>query len=78
MCIGIYIFKDYYGISPHGCLKKIRLNNVKRDLMKSDVQKVRIADIANKWGFWHMGQFAADYRNLFNELPSQTMSKAAY
>ncbi len=46
--------------------------------MKSDVEEVRIADIANKWGFWRMGQIAADYRNLFNELPSQTMSKAAY
>ena len=30
-----YIFKSYYEISPHAYLKKIRLNNVQRELMKS-------------------------------------------
>ena len=31
------------------------------------------ADSANNWGFWHMGQFAKDYRRLFGELPSKTL-----
>jgi len=31
--------------------------------------------MANRHGFWHMGQFAKDYKNLFGELPSQTLSK---
>ncbi len=34
---------------------------------------VKISDIANLHGFWHMGKFAADYRGLFDELPSQTI-----
>jgi len=25
-----------------------------------------------RWGFWHFGHFAQDYRRLFGELPSQT------
>jgi len=29
--------------------------------------------VANAWGFWHMGQFARDYRRLFGELPSDTL-----
>ena len=33
----------------------------------------KIGDIASQWGFWHMDQFAADYLNLFGELPSITM-----
>ncbi|MCK5375915.1 MAG: helix-turn-helix domain-containing protein, partial [Acidobacteria bacterium] len=32
-----------------------------------------VTDVANNWGFWHMGQFAADYRKMFGELPSQTL-----
>jgi AraC family transcriptional regulator, ethanolamine operon transcriptional activator len=35
-----------------------------------------IGDIANTWGFWHMGQFAADYRRQFGELPSETLAHA--
>ena len=33
----------------------------------------RISDVANRWGFWHMGSFAADYRKQFGELPSETL-----
>jgi transcriptional regulator GlxA family with amidase domain len=36
---------------------------------------MKIADAANAWGFWHMGQFAKDYRTLFGELPSQTRAR---
>jgi AraC family ethanolamine operon transcriptional activator len=32
-----------------------------------------INEIANRWGFWHMSQFAADYRRFFGELPSETL-----
>ena len=49
----------------------MRLNRVRVELMRN--QKFnKISDIANKWGFWHMGQFAHDYHKLFNEKPSQT------
>ncbi|UCG61547.1 MAG: helix-turn-helix domain-containing protein [Candidatus Zixiibacteriota bacterium] len=34
-----------------------------------------IADVANHWGFWHMGQFSADYRRLFGELPLETLRR---
>ena len=36
---------------------------------------VTIQDIASHWGFWHLGQFAQDYRHLFGELPSDTLHK---
>jgi hypothetical protein len=26
-------------------------------------------------GFWHMGQFAADYRAIYGELPSKTLRR---
>jgi len=34
---------------------------------------VIIADLANEWGFWHMGQFAKDYQRQFGELPRDTL-----
>jgi len=34
-----------------------------------------VAEIANAWGFWHMGQFARDYRFMFGELPSETLGR---
>ena len=34
------------------------------------------ANVAHRWGFWHMGQFARDYRRLFGELPSETRDTA--
>ena len=37
---------------------------------------MKVADVANEWGFWHMGGFAADYRKLFGELPSTTLNRA--
>ena len=36
--------------------------------------KGTISDAANAWGYWHLGQFAADFRNMFGELPSKTLT----
>ncbi|MCP4898634.1 MAG: helix-turn-helix domain-containing protein [bacterium] len=51
-----------------------RLDGVRKELLRSGA-KLKIADTANNWGFWHVGQFAADYRRHFGELPSQTLDR---
>lgn len=68
-----YAFQERFGLSPKEYLQAVRLNGVRRDLRHSR-DRATISDTANRWGFWHMGQFAADYRRLFGELPSQTVS----
>ena len=50
-----------------------RLNGVRRQLYHADSSSIKIADVANHWGFWHLGQFAVDYRRLFGELPSEPL-----
>jgi hypothetical protein len=35
-------------------------------------EEMSIGDAAARWGFFHLGNFANDYRRLFSELPSQT------
>jgi AraC family ethanolamine operon transcriptional activator len=72
-----YGFLERYGVSPKAYLLGFRLNGVRRDLRRADPASVKVIDIANNWGFWHMGKFAADYRKLFGELPSQTMNRPA-
>jgi len=67
------LFHERFGISPKAYLCRIRLNGVRHNLKRSLPGKVKISDIANAWGFWHMGQFAADYKKLFGELPSATL-----
>ena len=71
-----YAFVERFGIAPNAYLKSHRLNSVRRELRAAAPEAVKVADIANRWGFWHMGQFASDYRAQFDELPSQTLKSA--
>ena len=70
-------FRTELGISPGAFIKGQRLFGVHRVLWHSKPSQIRITDVANDWGFWHMGQFAADYRELFGELPSHTQRRAS-
>lgn len=70
-----YAFQEKYGISPKAYLQSYRLNQVRKKLRPGNPSNTVISDIANEWGFWHMGQFAADYRRMFGELPSATLSR---
>jgi AraC family ethanolamine operon transcriptional activator len=42
--------------------------------LKQTNGKYPVVDIAAQYGFWHMGQFSKDYKNLFGELPSSTLN----
>lgn len=68
-----YAFRECLGITPKAFLISYRFNQVRRQLRRSDPDDVKITDVANRWGLWHMGQFAADYRTFFGELPSETL-----
>lgn len=70
-----YGFLQEFEVTPKAYIKTYRLNAARSMLRKSDPSAVKVADIANRWGFWHMGQFAADYRTMFDELPSETLRK---
>ena len=70
-----YAFMEAYGVSPKAYLHALRLNAVRRILRNHNLSPV-IADVANSQGFWHMGQFAADYKKMFGELPSATLKHA--
>ncbi|MCP4003258.1 MAG: helix-turn-helix domain-containing protein, partial [bacterium] len=54
-----YAFREYFGISPKTYLTAIRLHRVRTHLLRPD-PSTTVAHVANRQGFWHMGQFAAD------------------
>jgi AraC family ethanolamine operon transcriptional activator len=69
-----YSFQDVLQMSPVTYLRALRLNGVRRELKRGGDEAV--ADRAARWGFWHQSRFAADYKHLFGELPSETLRQA--
>ena len=69
-----YAFRERFGVTPKEYLTALRLDGVRRELVPT-TPPVKVVDVANRWGFWHMGQLAADYRRQFGELPSETLRR---
>lgn len=68
-------FQEKLGESPMAYVRRIRLSKARAELLRSDPQKVRVADVAMRWGFFHQSRFAQQYRDQFNELPSVTLQR---
>lgn len=68
-----YLFCEAYGMSPRSWSQVAQLNRVRRELLQSDANQTRIADIAMNWGFFHLGRFAVKYRQLFGERPIDSL-----
>ncbi|MGU7779223.1 AraC family transcriptional regulator [Burkholderia sp. PU8-34] len=67
-------FQQWRDIGTMRYLKEVRLQRVRAALLESD-NTASITEIATRWGFGHLGQFAADYRNAFGERPSDTRTR---
>jgi AraC family ethanolamine operon transcriptional activator len=68
-----YAFREVRGLSPMAYFQACRLNAVRQEL-KAAVDTATVREVAQRWGFWHTGEFAGAYRRLFGELPSQTLN----
>lgn len=64
----------FLGMTPKAYLKGQRLYFSHRALWHADPLENTVSDIANRLGFWHMGQFAQDYRKIFGAKPSETLA----
>jgi AraC family ethanolamine operon transcriptional activator len=65
----LYAFRERFRSSPMAFLKIHRLNAVRRELRSANLTRGVVGEIAARYGFWHTGQFAADYRRLFGKSP---------
>jgi AraC family ethanolamine operon transcriptional activator len=69
-------FSNRFGVTPKKYIKCLRLAEVHKGLQNFDACGYdSIIELAGINGFWHMGQFAADYRRIYGELPSDTLNR---
>ncbi len=71
-----HAFKQVLGVSPVVYMRNVRLHKVRAELLASPHEIMSIANVASRWGFWHMSLFARYYRELFGECPSETLENS--
>ena len=67
----------FLGMSPIRYLLLRRLREVRRALRDADPNMAKVAEIAQRFGFWELGRFAGRYRATFGESPSTTLRRTA-
>jgi AraC-like DNA-binding protein len=68
-------FRSVVGMAPMSYLQQVRLQRAQEDLEDTDPGETTVSAVANRWGFLHLGRFAAAYRHRFGESPSQTLRR---
>ncbi|MEX1058516.1 MAG: AraC family transcriptional regulator, partial [Natronospirillum sp.] len=68
------LMKKQTGLAPYQYLLRVRLFQVRYELISSQSEDSTIAWHALNKGFTHLGRFSAQYCALFGELPSETLS----
>lgn len=70
-----YAFRSNFDLSPHAYLQALRLNAIRRRLLRNARRRETIAEIALANGLTHLGRFSASYRSLFGESPMETLRR---
>jgi AraC family transcriptional regulator, ethanolamine operon transcriptional activator len=61
-----YAFRDVVGLSPRRYIMALRLGRARRDIAGGTLAS--ISDIAQRWGFFHLGRFSALYKGFFGSF----------
>ncbi len=72
-------FRQHAGQGPMEFLRELRLDKVRADLLAAALSDDGggVRETAEKYGFLHLGHFAAQYRARFGERPSETLAHGA-
>ncbi len=69
-------FREELHTTPSAYIRNCRLDRVHDTLADAlPTDGVTVSDVALNWGFTHLGNFAAAYRQRFGEAPSQTLRR---
>lgn len=66
-------FAKRWGTGPMGFLKTRRIEAVYRELLGAEPGAISVTEVAYRYGFTHLGRFAAEYKRMFRESPSRTV-----
>jgi transcriptional regulator GlxA family with amidase domain len=66
-------FKQHVGVPPLAYLRRLRLDGVHAELVRSEPWSASVGEVAFRWGFTHLGRFAIAYRERYGESPSTTL-----
>ena len=66
-------FDRHLGHSPTAHLRRVRLARAHDDLLAADPARATVAGVAARWGFTHLGRFAAAYRRRYGRSPSEDL-----
>jgi AraC-like DNA-binding protein len=66
-------FRRYIGMPPMTYLRHLRLTRVHEHLGQADPALHTVTGIAYRYGFTHMGRFAAEYRARYGIRPRETL-----
>lgn len=68
-----YMFRKHRDCTPTEYLRQVRLHHAHLALLAGNRDTTSVGDIARKWGFGHMGRFAAYYRQHYGQSPHVTL-----
>ena len=68
-------FRRSLGTSPLQYLRDLRLEEVRKELLAAEPGTATVTQVAARWGFVHLGRFAAAYRQRFADRPSDTIRR---
>jgi AraC family ethanolamine operon transcriptional activator len=68
-------FNQVLQVSPLAYLRAMRLDGARRMLARG-APGTQVKDAVEAFGFWHLSRFSRDYRDLFGELPSETLRRS--
>jgi len=69
------LFQEYYGTSPKKFLLAITARSIQQELLNADPSEQTVSEILFDHGVFELGRFAAVYRQLYGELPSETLNR---
>jgi AraC-like DNA-binding protein len=68
-------FARSLGLTPMALVRDVRLARAHAELLTADPATTGVAVIASRWGFTHLGRFAAAHHRRYGEHPSATLRR---